>query len=219
MNEREIEGKVYILKSDVENIVKQRLDKVASRANQAEQRATQLQDELDKAGKATATIDLLTQQVEKMKGELEQSNTRFSRYQAISKHGLTDPDIIDAIEWSYERAQSKLSKKEKSSLGEWLDTLVENPENAPTVLRPHFSQLQPADQNYEEAQGLPAEVAQNTPPPKEAPTQVAPPATNTGVRQAPEAQNLIERGIKDPDFYAQNRQEIMQAWRARRKGR
>ena len=219
MNEREIEGKVYILKSDVENIVKQRLDKVAARANQAEQRATQLQDELDKAGKATATIDLLTQQVEKMKGELQTSQAKFTRYQAISKHGLTDPDIIDAIEWSYERAQSKLSKKEQSPLGEWLDSLVENPENAPTVLRPHFTKLQPREQTYEEAQGLSAEVAQNTPPPKVEAPQVAPPATNTGVRQAPEAQNLIDRGIKDPDFYAQNREEIMQAWRARRKGR
>ncbi len=213
MNEREIEGKTYILKSDVEHIVKTRLEKVASRANQAEQKAQALQSELDKASKATATIDLLTQQVEQMKGQLQTSEQKFSRYQAISKHGLTDPDIIDAIEWSFERSQSQKPKKERQELSTWLDAIVEDPTNAPTVLRPHFQKVQ--TQSIENSQGTSAELAQDTPPPK--PPQTAP-ATNTGVRKAPETGDIVSRGLQDRDFYKQNRQEIMNAWRTR-KGR
>ena len=216
MNEKEIEGKTYILKSDVENIIKQRLEKVASRANQAEQRANQLQTDLDKASKSTATIDLLTQQLDEMKGRLSSSEQKFTRYQAISKHGLTDPSIVDAIEIFFEKSQDGKPKKERSSLGEWLDQIVENPDNAPTILRPHIkslvSQSPPTEAQYEEAQGLSAELAQNTPPPQA-------PQTNAGVRTPPEAGDLIDRGGKDGRFYENNRQAIIDAWRSQRKRR
>lgn len=43
MNEIEHEGKTYILKSNVENIIKERVSKVASRASEAEARATDLE--------------------------------------------------------------------------------------------------------------------------------------------------------------------------------
>ena len=221
MNEKEIEGKTYILKSDVENIIKQRLEKVASRANQAEQRADQLQSELEKAGKSTATIDLLTQQLDEMQNKLSKSEKKFTRYQAISKHGLTDPTIVDAIEIFFEKSQEAKPKKERSSLGEWLDQIVENPDNAPTILRPHIQSLQPAEaqpateMSYEEAQGLSAELAQNTPRP---PAPQAP-QTNTGVHTPPEAGDIIARGAQDKRFYENNRQSIMDAWRSQRKRR
>lgn len=218
MNEKEIEGKTYVLKSDVENIIKQRIEKVATRANQAEQRADQLQNDLDKASKSTSTIDLLTQQLEEMNRKLQTSEQKFTRYQAISKHGLTDPTIVDAIEIFFEKSQDGKAKKERSSLGEWLDQIVENPDNAPTILRPHIQSLQQAqpkraeDMEYEEAQGLSAEVAQNTP-------RIQAPQTNTGVHTPPEAGDLIARGMKDKRFYENNREAIKEAWRTRRNRR
>lgn len=218
MNEKEIEGKTYVLKSDVENIIKQRIEKVATRANQAEQRADQLQSDLDKASKSTSTIDLLTQQLEEMNRKLQTSEQKFTRYQAISKHGLTDPTIVDAIEIFFEKSQDGKAKKERSSLGEWLDQIVQNPETAPTILRPHIQSLQQAqpkraeDMEYEEAQGLSAELAQNTPRPQA-------PQTNAGVHTPPEAGDIIDRGAKDGRFYENNRSAIMDAWRSQRKRR
>jgi len=218
MNEIEHDGKTYILKADVENIIKQRIDKVAARANQAEQRADQLQSELDKASKSTSTIDLLTQQLEEMNSKLQTSEQKFTRYQAISKHGLTDPTIVDAIEIFFEKSQEGKAKKERSSLGEWLDQIVENPDNAPTILRPHIQSLQQGqpkraeDMEYEEAQGLSAEVAQNTP-------RIQAPQTNAGVHTPPEAGDLIARGMKDSRFYENNREAIKEAWRSRRNRR
>lgn len=218
METQEIDGVEYVKKSDVENIIKQRIDKVAARANEAELAAKELQQKLEKASKSDSTIDLLHQQIETMKGELLKSEQRFERFQSMSKHGFHDPEIIDAIEWTYEKSQAGKKKGETQNLGEWLDTIVSNPDQAPVILRPHL-QSQPAaapqstiEQSIEapSTQEQLSQLAQHT---ERRPA----PQTNNGVRPAPEPSNIIERGLKDPDFYAQNREEIKKAWMSRRR--
>ena len=216
METKEIDGIEYVKKSEVENIIKQRVDKVASRANDAEQANKELQSRLEKASKSDSTIDLLTQQIEKMKQELSKSEQKYTRFQSMSKHGLVDPDIVDAIEWSYEKSQSGKKKSELVNLGDWLDSIVEDPSTAPTVLRPHLQNLRP--EPMEESGDMDVDTStQNQLAQLEQVERRPPPQTNNGVRQPPEPSNLIERGLQDADFYAQNREQLRKAWQSRRR--
>lgn len=218
METKEIDGVEYVKKSEVENIIKQRVDKVASRANEAELANKELQSRLEKASKSDSTIDLLTQQIEQMKQQLTKSEQKYTRFQAMSKHGLVDPDIVDAIEWSYEKSQAGKKKGEVVNLGEWLDSIVTDPTTAPTVLRPHIQNLQA--QVVEASSDMDVDTStQNQLAQLEQVERRPAPQTNNGVRPSPEPSNLIERGLKDADFYAQNRDEIRKAWMSRRRER
>ena len=218
METKEIDGVEYVKKSEVENIIKQRVDKVASRANEAELANKELQSRLEKASKSDSTIDLLTQQIEQMKQQLSKSEQKYTRFQAMSKHGLVDPDIVDAIEWSYEKSQAGKKKGEVVNLGEWLDSIVTDPSTAPTVLRPHIQNLQA--QVVEASSDMDVDTStQNQLAQMEQVERRPAPQTNNGVRPSPEPSNLIERGLKDADFYAQNRDEIRKAWNSRRRER
>lgn len=215
METKEIDGVEYIKKSEVENIIKQRIDKVASRANEAEQANKELQGKLEKASKSDSTIDLLTQQIEQMKQQLSKSEQKYTRFQAMSKHGLVDPDIVDAIEWSYEKSQAGKKKGEVINLGDWLDSIVTDPSTAPTVLRPHIQNLQA--EVVEASNDMDVDTSTQNQLAQMEPERRAAPQTNNGVRPAPEPSNLIERGLKDAEFYAQNRDEIRKAWMSRRR--
>jgi hypothetical protein len=218
METKEIDGIEYVKKSEVENIIKQRVDKVASRANEAEQANKELQSRLEKASKSDSTIDLLTQQIETMKQQLTKSEQKYTRFQAMSKHGLVDPDIVDAIEWSYEKSQSGKKKGEVVNLGDWLDSIVTDPSTAPTVLRPHIQNLQTEVIETSNDMDVDTSTQNQLAQLEQVETRTAP-QTNNGVRQAPEPSNLIERGLKDAEFYAQNRDEIRKAWMSRRRER
>ena len=52
MTEIEQDGRTYVLKSEMENIIKERIGKVASRATSAEQALEEAQNRLAKAEKA-----------------------------------------------------------------------------------------------------------------------------------------------------------------------
>ena len=211
MKEIEHEGKTYILKTDVENIIKERVSKVATRANTAESRIAELEQTIEKNRKSLTSVDLLNTQLTELKDKLAHSETRFSRYQSISKHGLTDPDLVDAIEWQYDRAQSKLAKKDRVSLSDWLDGHVSNPESAPVMLRPHLTNIKPPAASTPES-------AAETPSAPSAPSTPSepPPKTNSGAMPAPELGNFMDRALKDPEVYRQNRDKIMSAWKNRR---
>ena len=98
MTEIENEGRTYVLKSEMENIIKERIGKVATRATTAEKALEEAQSRLAKAEKAMSSVDILNQQLAEMQTRLQSSEQRFERYQSISKHGLTDPDLVEAIE-------------------------------------------------------------------------------------------------------------------------
>jgi hypothetical protein len=119
--------------------------------------------------------------------------------------------MIEAIEWSYEKAQSKVEKKNRQSLTDWLESAVSNPEAAPTVLRPHLMQLQ-----QQTAEAAPSEQAEAAPTEQSPSPQVAQaPNVNAGAQPPQDSPDIISRGLSDSDFYQNNRDAIMQQWRAK----
>ena len=123
----------------------------------------------------------------------------------LSEQGFTDPEIRDAVEWSYERAMK--GQEERVPLGEWIASIKENPENAPAVLRPHLTAR--ATPEITEA-STPAATAIEAAPVEDTP--LLPPRTNTAAKPAPvQSGNILDR-IGDLDFYEQNREAIRDAY-------
>jgi DNA replication initiation complex subunit (GINS family) len=220
MTEIENEGRTYVLKSEMESIIKERIGKVASRATAAERSLEEAQSRLAKAEKAMSSVDILNQQLSDMQTKLQGSEQRFERYQSISKHGLTDPDLVEAIEWSFERAQKNKSDKERQTLSEWLDQQVDSPDTAPITIRPHLQALKMIGEDAA-AEGAPMQEAstasqlQSLGESLEPREQAAAPRTNVGAIPAPDSPGFLDRALKDPEFYAANRDKVMQAWKSR----
>ncbi len=206
----EHEGQTYVLKTDMETAIKDRISKVTARAQEAETQVRSLTSDLEQANKGAGISDTLAQQVDELREQLETSNQRYQRYQAISKHGMVDPDMVEAVEWSYERAQKNVPKKDRQTLVEWLDTAVQNPEQAPSILRPHLQALQAEQAPSQEAPSQEATESQSLMQPPQAPV------TNRGARAPTDTADILTRAASDPEFYAQNREAIKKAWRARR---
>tara|TARA_B100000459_G_scaffold89443_1_gene50365 strand:+ start:1907 stop:2590 length:684 start_codon:yes stop_codon:yes gene_type:complete len=217
------DGETYVLKTDMETVIKERISKVSARAQQAEEKLRTLQTDLDAAKQSAGTSDVLAQQLDEYREQLQQANNRFDRYKAISKHGLVDDDMIEAIEWTYEKSQSKLSNKERVPLTDWLESAVANPDSAPTVLRPHLMQLQqqqpdaPTEQpTTEQAEAAPTKQAPDWQ--RQASQLLAgpkPPNVNAGAMPPQESPDIISRGLSDSDFYQNNRDAIMKQWRSK----
>tara|TARA_Y100001973_G_scaffold66978_1_gene97856 strand:- start:200 stop:850 length:651 start_codon:yes stop_codon:yes gene_type:complete len=200
------EGIEYIAKTDVEGIIKDRLSKVAARANEAENAVTEMRKQYEAQQKKIGTVDLLTQQIQELQTNLNSANSKYSRHISISQLGLTDPELIEAIEWSYEKKMSKVAKKDRVELSEWLADHMKNPAKAPITIRPHLERLsQPAQQQNNNQ----TEKSVDTPEP--APLDY--PQTNAGARPAPEQPDILTRAAKDPEFYAANREKIQEIWR------
>ena len=217
MNEIEHEGKTYVLKTQVEAIIKDRVGKVAQRATAAEHALEAAQSRLEKAEKAMSSVDILNQQLAEMQNKLQTSESRFTRYQSISKHGLTDPDLVEAIEWSYERSQKSKADKEKQTLAEWLDSVVDNPDTAPITIRPHLQALKMIDEQPADAPAAKMPAADTQAQLAELHDQRPPPRANAGAMPTPESADFMDRALRDPEFYAQNREKVMSAWKNRNK--
>ena len=223
--EIEHDGKKYILKSQVESIIKDRVSKVAQRATEAESSIKELQLQLVDQKNTQASYDVLLQQVEDLQNQLSMSKNKFSRYMSMSKHGITDQELIDVIEWQYNRSMSDVPKKEQKTLEEWFSLHMNNPDEAPITLRPHLKSL-----TTEESKEAIVEA------PKEADTVLdndshvsyegiqhreymeAPqaPVTNKGAVPPPEGKDILKRAFTESSsFYNENHDAIRKAWFAR----
>ena len=224
MKEREIDGKMYILKSDVENTIRVRLEKAGQKVAAAEEQVQTLQSKLDSMQSSTTNAESLQAQIDDLNRQLQSSQNKFTRYQSIARLGYgQDQEIVDAIEWSYERAQAKLPKKDQTDLATWLQNCTQNPDLAPSILKPHLQNIDRAQmqslgehaaaQTEAPAAAEPAQPAQPAQPQMQSQNIIA---TNQGVQPTPDPHgNIIERGIKDPDFYRNNREAIKKAWQQR----
>jgi hypothetical protein len=201
------EGNIYVLKTDMETAIKERISKVTSRAQEAEEQVRTIQTELEEAKKGAGISDTLNQQLEEYREQLTKANSRYDRYKAISKHGLVDEDMVEAIEWAYEKSMSKVGKKEQVPLTQWLEGAVKDPTTAPAVLRPHLQTLQ----TEQPAQTEPV-TEQVTEPVIERPT---PPTVNTGAQAPVDGPNLLQKAAADTDFYEANREAVQKAWRSK----
>lgn len=207
------DGVEYIAKSHVDEIVRQRIAKYSEKLTTAESRLSEYQSKLDEASAKIGLVDNLTQQVESLRGELDGANSRYERHTVISQYGITDTGVRDAVEWAFEREMQGRAKKDRLPLSEWMQTIHENPDNAPAVLRPFITAPQVTETTEQTAQmqqttpQVTPQVQMQTPPP-------APPASNNGVAAqtgAPVPNDILQRAA-DPAFFAQNREAIRQAY-------
>ena len=207
MNEITHDGKQYILKTDIENIIKDRISKVASRAQSFETQIKELKSQLETANQNQGTIDILTNQVQELETPLSGAQKKYTRFQAASKHGFNNEEMLEALEYSYDKEMKKLPKKQHVPLSDWLDNCVQNPENAPVLIRPHLPKIT-AEQSQQPQQ------PQQPQHPQQPQQPAAPiPRMNNGTLPAPEQGDIIGRAMKDQNFYAANRDAIVEAWK------
>ena len=207
------EGVEYVLKADIEAAFKDRISKLSARAIQAEEAAKALQDTLDNQSGELTKISTLQEKVSTLEQSLQEAESKYSRVSMLSDMGFTDPDLRDAVEWAYSRANSE------DSLEDWIKGIKENPAEAPMVLRPHLQANATPEAAAESTQSAESEPVTQAEP-AESPS-LLPPRTNTGAKPAPvQSGDILSRvGSGDLDFYEQNHDAIKKAWRQQKRTR
>ena len=96
--------------------------------------------------------------------------------------------------------------------------MVENPETAPITIRPHLQALKMVDDGPADAQPNVADLpAADTQSQLASLEQARAPRTNAKAMPTPESADFLDRALRDPEFYAQNRDKVMSAWKNRNK--
>lgn len=201
------EGQEFVLKADIENAFKERIQKLSARAVQAEEQAKAIQDQLDTQSGELAKIQTLSSRVQELEGELETANSRYSRHTAMADMGIIDAEVRELVEWQYSKATKGQDKPQP--LHDWLAALKENPDTAPVTLRPHLQPKEPmtaAPVNEQVAPQVAPQVADQP--------AILPPKTNTGAQPAPvQSTDMLKRAADDFEFYKANRDAIRKAWK------
>lgn len=213
MEEREIDGKIYVLKSEIDTAIKSRIQKLTTKISTLEENNSTLQEQLDMQSGKLGTIDNLNEQIKQLGDQLTKSESRYSRDMALSKLGFQDEELRELIDWSYSRATK--DNEDAPSLLDWVNSIKEDPTIAPASLRPHLQQSSSPSQDAPQSKSEPPqpEAVQQPPPP-----QAIPPRTNTGAVSAPNTNtDLMKRAGSDFDFYRANRQAIIDAYRKGKK--
>jgi hypothetical protein len=160
MEVKNIEGVEYILKSDVDELVRSRVSKVSERARAAESRVAELEESVEANKTASSQLSDLQLKIDSLTGELEQSKNLYSTHSTIAKHGFIDPELRDLVEWQYQRAVKDIPKKEQPDLDTWISNLKADPSKATEALRPFLKSEAPA---------APPEATQEAPQPPQPP--------------------------------------------------
>ena len=204
------EGKEYIAKDDVESLVRDRISKVSERARIADSHVHELETQLEQNNKKIGTVDALNDTVAQLQEQLNSANQRYTQHSTIASVGIIDPDIRDAVVWSYERTMQSRSKKDRVELGQWLADIKENPQSAPAVLQPHFVTQAPQATQATQATQAPQATQATQAPTSNAAVIETSAATNT--------KDILQRAA-NPDFYRANREAIKEAYyKTRNKG-
>jgi hypothetical protein len=216
------EGQEYILKEDVDGLVRERLSKVTEAKRQAESRANLLESQIHDMESKVKNSEAMASQLAQLQDELLLSNERYERHSAIAGHGITNAEIRDLVEYQFNKAMEGKSKKDRVSLSVWLGNIKETGE-IPMVLKPFLGEVsspaqgqpiaQPQGQPIAQPQGQP--IAQqsapsSTPAQLQALAQTQRPTSNQGVQQMSDhATNgdMIKRA-HDYEFFRANRQEV-----------
>ena len=202
----EHEGQTFVLKADIENAFKDRIQKLSARAIQAEEAAKTIQEQYDNQSGELEKIQKLSTRVQELESELDSANNRYSRHTAMADLGIVDAELV---EWQYEKATKGDAKA--PALNEWLAAMKADPSTAPVTLRYHLQTetAKPATTSTD------AEPVAQAEPVAEQPALIAP-KTNTGTAPAPmQSTNLLNRGLDDFEFYKANRDAITKAWPSR----
>ena len=192
------ENETYILQSDVETIIGERVKKYAARTTSAEDTIKELQSRIDEQSKNSSDVNLLRDKIDTLQNQLSKSESKFNRHVAISKNGISSPEVIELIEWSYDKQMEKRNKKDRVNLGDWLTGIIKNPDDAPMTLRPHLPQRQtpPTDTDTEPPTDNGTKQRQT----------VEPAPINRGAVNTPENNNFAR--MNDSEYYRANREQI-----------
>ena len=202
------DGKEYILKSEVDNIVTSRISKVSESRRTLQAELDNLKAEYTSIQERVSGVDALHTQIANLQEDLKHSNTRYNRHSSIASHGITNPEVRDLVEWQFSKSMESKAKKDRVTMGEWLDTLKSEGAQVPHVLKPYFGQ---------ESQAAP----QSAPTPQAAPTpQVTPvPQSNNGVQTAPDgatSKDMLSKGSQSYEYYQKNRAKIKEMYYQKR---
>jgi len=211
------EGQEYILKSEVDGIVRERLSKVTETKRAAETRVQELESQLGEMSSKIQGVDAMASQLAQLQDELSLSNQRYERHQAIAAQGITDPEVRDLIEWQYSKAMETKAKKDKVSLGEWMNSMKESGE-VPTVLKPYFEQPSQAKESTPTQQLEHPSTQEQL----HALNERVRPSTNQGVTPTQDhATNgdLWKKATNDFEFYRQNRDQLKKQYYQTRNNR
>ena len=197
----EKDGKDYILKTEVDRIVSERLSKVSNDKRSALERVEVLESQLSEQTGKISQVEALNTQLAGLQEQLSHERTKYDQHVTIHQHGISDPDLRDAVLWQFDRAMSSRNKKDRQPLNDWIGSIKENPDTIPQLLRPHFktSDSQPS-----------APTNGSAPQPRNGssiPTQ----AQRVNQPNPAGPSNLLERA-GDPEFYNQNRDAIRAEW-------
>jgi hypothetical protein len=215
-----IEGIEYIEKSSVDEIISSRLSKYADKNRELETRVEQYQQQIDEAKSSMGLVEKLNSQIDQLTGELSTARSQYERHSTIGKYGIIDPQIRDAVEWTFDREMSSRPKKDQVSLNDWMESISKNPENAPALLRPFFNPAPTSSSEQSPTSGVPENVPMSIPQqpnptiPQQPPTMIQ---SNNGVRQSGIPTGDILSRASNPDFYSKNREAIREAFYSQRK--
>jgi DNA repair exonuclease SbcCD ATPase subunit len=199
------EGQDYVLKADIENAFKDRIQKLSARAIQAEEQTKAFQDQLDNQSGELDKITKLSSRVQELEGELDNANNRYSRHTAMADLGIVDSEVRELVEWQYEKATKGDDKA--PGLNEWLSAMKEDPTKAPITLRHHLTAKEPSAATEQVTDQVTEQVQPDQPV-------LIAPKTNTGATVAPvQSSDMLKRGLDDFDFYKANREAIRKAYR------
>jgi DNA repair exonuclease SbcCD ATPase subunit len=205
MNTINHEGQEYVLKADIENAFKDRIQKLSARAIQAEEQTKAFQEQLDNQSGELDKITKLSSRVQELEGELDNANNRYSRHTAMADLGIVDSEVRELVEWQYEKATKGDDKA--PGLNEWLAAMKEDPTKAPITLRHHLTAKEPSAATDQVTDQVTEQVQPDQPV-------LIAPKTNTGATVAPvQSSDMLKRGLDDFDFYKANREAIRKAYR------
>ena len=214
------DGLTYVLKTDMENIIQERLKKVSDKTRLAEERAADLQTQLEEAQKVSQSSDILSDRVRELEQQLNNQQSKYDRYTKISQYGLYDKEMVDLVEWSYDRATKDMTDKKKPTLEDWLEEAYNNPESSPVTLRPHLERLR-QNQNISTESNIEDGVTPGIETPHEVETslqsgnELRPPRTNAGAKPNPSESTLSSARFHDLEWYKANRDKIIQELKRR----
>jgi hypothetical protein len=196
------DGKEYILKSEVDSIVTSRISKVSESRRTIQAELDNLKSEYSSIQERVKGVDALHSQIANLQEDLSHANTRYNRHSSIASHGITNPEVRDLVEWQYSKAMESKPKKDKVSMGEWLDGMKAEGAQVPHVLKPFFEK--------QETPGI-----QNTQPIQAKPV----PQSNNGVQLTNDkstSQDMLTKGSQDFEYYQKNRAKIKEMYYQKR---
>ena len=201
------EGKEYILKSEVDNIVSSRISKVSESRRATEAELEKIRASYHDMSERIKGVDALHSQIATLQEELTNSNQRYNRHSAIASHGITNPEVRDLVEYQYKKTMEGMNKKDRVTLGEWLGSM-QDPQNIPHVLKPFMGQTQSAPQSAPQA-------TPQSPQPRAAMA----PVTNAHVQPVANhntSKDMMTKATTDFEYYRKNREEIKRMYYAKK---